>query len=86
MRFCARARLHAKSELKKKPSSINEQEKLNMAESIPKRRRRIRARENHRVYSKTRIVIGKAFERWRELKELNIFKSDAEVALFLLDR
>lgn len=67
-------------------ASVYQQEKLNMAESIPKRRRRIRAREYVRVYSKTRIVIGKAFERWREIKEQKFFKSDAEVALFLLDR
>jgi len=30
--------------------------------------------------------MGKALERWKELKELNIFKSDAKVALYLLDR
>ncbi|XP_061576236.1 histone-lysine N-methyltransferase PRDM9-like [Cololabis saira] len=33
----------------------------------------------------TRVNIGPAFERWRGLKELKGFRSDAEVALFLLD-
>jgi len=57
-----------------------------MEEAIPKKKRRIKSSEYRRFSSKKRIIIGKAFERWRELKELNIFKSDAEVALFLLDR
>ena len=39
-----------------------------MAESIPKRKRRRRVREYQRVFSKTRISIGKAMERWKELK------------------
>jgi len=37
-----------------------------MEEAIPKKRR-----EYHRFSSKKRIVIGKTFEWWRELKELN---------------
>jgi len=49
-----------------------------MEEAIPKKRR-----EYHRFSSKKGIVIGKTFEWWRELKRI---KSDAEVALFLLDR
>ncbi len=35
---------------------------------------------------RTRINIGAAFQRWRELKERENLESDAEVALFLLDR
>ena len=35
---------------------------------------------------KTRINIGSAFQRWRHLRELNGLKSDAMVAVFLLDR
>jgi len=58
---------------------------FNMEEAILKKRRRIRAREYRRFSSKERII-EKAFERWRELNELNIYQSDAEVALFLLDR
>ncbi len=33
-----------------------------------------------------RVNIGSAFQRWRELKEREGLRSDAEVALFLLDR
>uniref|UniRef100_A0A673GNR2 Uncharacterized protein n=1 Tax=Sinocyclocheilus rhinocerous TaxID=307959 RepID=A0A673GNR2_9TELE len=35
---------------------------------------------------RTRVNIGAAFQRWRELKEREGLESDAEVALFLLDR
>ncbi|KAM4616070.1 uncharacterized protein ACJ7VT_009053 isoform 2-T2 [Polymixia lowei] len=35
--------------------------------------------------SKTRINIGIAFERWRKLREIKGLKSDAELAVFLLD-
>ncbi|XP_067291373.1 uncharacterized protein si:ch211-40k21.5 isoform X2 [Pseudorasbora parva] len=45
----------------------------------------VRKRECNRIYSKTRINIGRAFERWRELREQKRFKSDAEMAFFLLD-
>ncbi|CAM4574040.1 unnamed protein product [Leuciscus chuanchicus] len=34
----------------------------------------------------TRVNIGAAFERWRQLRELKGLKSDAEVAVFLLNR
>ncbi|MGL4615865.1 MAG: hypothetical protein ACRCVV_18620 [Shewanella sp.] len=34
----------------------------------------------------TRVNIGGAFERWRQLRELKGLKSDAEVAVFLLNR
>uniref|UniRef100_A0A3B5BHY5 Uncharacterized protein n=1 Tax=Stegastes partitus TaxID=144197 RepID=A0A3B5BHY5_9TELE len=36
--------------------------------------------------AKTRINIGEAFQRWRDLRELKGMKTDAEVAVFLLDR
>uniref|UniRef100_A0A672QPG9 Uncharacterized protein n=1 Tax=Sinocyclocheilus grahami TaxID=75366 RepID=A0A672QPG9_SINGR len=36
--------------------------------------------------SRTRVNIGSAFQRWRELKERKGLRSDAKVALFLLDR
>ncbi|XP_056105347.1 uncharacterized protein si:ch211-40k21.5 isoform X2 [Rhinichthys klamathensis goyatoka] len=35
--------------------------------------------------NKTRINIGRAFERWRQLRELKGFKSDSDLAFFLLD-
>ncbi|XP_023137873.1 uncharacterized protein si:ch211-40k21.5 [Amphiprion ocellaris] len=35
--------------------------------------------------AKTRINIGEAFQRWRDLRELKGMKTDAEVAVFLLD-
>ena len=34
----------------------------------------------------TRVNIGSTFERWRQLRKLKGLKSDAEVAVFLLDR
>lgn len=48
-------------------------------------RNRERKRECNRIYSKTRINIGRAFERWRQCRELKGFKSDPELAFFLLD-
>ena len=36
--------------------------------------------------SQTRVNIGAAFEWWRQLGHVKGLKSDAEVALFLLDR
>ncbi|XP_022517715.2 zinc finger protein 28 [Astyanax mexicanus] len=41
-------------------------------------------RERDRVLAKTRINIGSAFEQWRELRELKSFRSDTELAIFLL--
>lgn len=43
-------------------------------------------RETDRARNKTRVNIGKAFQRWRELMKLKRMKSDSQVALFLLDR
>ena len=36
--------------------------------------------------SQTRVNIGAVFEWWRQLGHVKDLKSDAEVALFLLDR
>ena len=36
--------------------------------------------------SQTRVIIGAAFEWWRQLEHVKGLKSDAEVSLFLLDR
>lgn len=36
--------------------------------------------------NRTRVVIGTALQRWRQLKEEKGLQSDAKVALFLLDR
>lgn len=57
---------------------------------FPKRRKRInnvsvKKRVYERARSKTRIYIGVAFERWRHLRQLKGMKTDAELALFLLD-
>ncbi|KAJ8249131.1 hypothetical protein GJAV_G00231500 [Gymnothorax javanicus] len=61
-----------------------------MVEAKPKKRRSnkcmSRKKERDRSYAKSRINIGKAYQRWREFRELNGFNSDAQVALFLLDR
>lgn len=38
------------------------------------------------VSDEARINIGAAFQRWREIRELKGFKTDAEFATFLLDR
>ncbi|KAK7118687.1 hypothetical protein R3I94_022248 [Phoxinus phoxinus] len=45
----------------------------------------VRKRESDKIRNKTRINIGRAFERWRQLRELKGFKSDPELAFFLLD-
>ena len=36
--------------------------------------------------SETRVNIGMAFQRWRELRELKGLRSDPMVAVYLLDR
>ena len=43
-------------------------------------------REAARARNKTRVNIGVAYERWRELRDLRNLKSDAEMATFLIDR
>ncbi|KAM4584545.1 uncharacterized protein PAE49_004061 isoform 2-T2 [Odontesthes bonariensis] len=45
----------------------------------------VRRKEIDRARNKTRVNIGEAFERWRELRELKGFKLDADLAIFLLD-
>ncbi|KAM7368748.1 hypothetical protein PAMP_013056 [Pampus punctatissimus] len=46
-------------------------------------------RENKKALNQkrdlTRVNIGEAFSRWRELRAVEGLKNDAEVALFLLD-
>ena len=46
----------------------------------PKKRKRNSDRD------KTRVYIGVAFPRWRQLMREKNLKTDAEVATFLLDR
>ncbi|KAM4736945.1 uncharacterized protein FYW61_004575 isoform 2-T3 [Anableps anableps] len=48
--------------------------------------RKAQKKELDRARNKTRINIGAAFLRWRELLVLKQFKSDAELATFLLDK
>ncbi|KAM4615254.1 uncharacterized protein ACJ7VT_010431 [Polymixia lowei] len=43
-------------------------------------------KELNRARDQTRVNIGEAHQRWRELRLLKGFKSDAQLALFLLDR
>lgn len=49
-------------------------------EKQAKRKELVRARD------KTRLNIGTAFHRWRELRNLRGFKTDPELATFLLNR
>ncbi|XP_078031998.1 uncharacterized protein LOC117254656 isoform X5 [Epinephelus lanceolatus] len=42
-------------------------------------------RDSDRARAKTRVNIGQAFTKWRELRELIGFKTDPELALFLID-
>uniref|UniRef100_A0A671RMY3 Uncharacterized protein n=1 Tax=Sinocyclocheilus anshuiensis TaxID=1608454 RepID=A0A671RMY3_9TELE len=42
--------------------------------------------QHYTIQSRTRVNIGSAFQHWSELKEREGLRSDAEVALFLLDR
>lgn len=53
----------------------------------PAKKKRKGLTKNHRYRSthRSRVNIGLAFERWRALKAENGFRSDAEVALCLLD-
>uniref|UniRef100_A0AAR2IKQ5 Uncharacterized protein n=1 Tax=Pygocentrus nattereri TaxID=42514 RepID=A0AAR2IKQ5_PYGNA len=53
---------------------------VNLALSQTKKRELDRARD------KTRANLGAAFQRWRALRDLKGFRSDAELATFLLDR
>ncbi|XP_026177256.1 uncharacterized protein LOC113138747 [Mastacembelus armatus] len=44
-----------------------------------------RRKETNRARFKSRIYIGMAFTRWRELREERHFQTDTDLALFLLD-
>uniref|UniRef100_A0A3Q1EXW2 Uncharacterized protein n=1 Tax=Acanthochromis polyacanthus TaxID=80966 RepID=A0A3Q1EXW2_9TELE len=50
----------------------------------------IEVRENKRQLdrenAKTKVIIGESFGRWRQLKQQMGLKTDALVAIFLLDR
>ena len=56
-----------------------------VAESPRKRKRELK-RQRDRQISKTKVNIGVTFPRWKELMRSKDFKTDAEVACFLLDR
>ncbi|XP_026158835.1 uncharacterized protein LOC113128021 isoform X2 [Mastacembelus armatus] len=60
-----------------------------MANKHPRRRRSEQQKARKRIYeqarAKSRVNIGKAFQRWRKLRENKGLKNDTEVALFLLD-
>ncbi|XDV36009.1 hypothetical protein PO909_005863 [Leuciscus waleckii] len=47
---------------------------------------KIKKKAYDQARGRTRVNIGEAYQRWRELKEQKGLTSDAEVALFLLDR
>lgn len=75
------------------PESFKRQSPVTTGDSPVVKHKRLRTsewlqkkRECNRAHAKTRINIGRAFERWRELRDLKVFKTDAETALFLLDR
>lgn len=55
-----------------------------------KRKTEEERRESRRLADKsrsqTRINVGVAFQRWRKLREFKALKSDAELAVVLLDR
>ncbi|XP_067294166.1 uncharacterized protein [Pseudorasbora parva] len=51
----------------------------------PRKRKRELKRQRNRQISKTKVNIGVAFPRWKELMRSNDFKKDADVACFLLD-
>ena len=44
-----------------------------------------RKREADRARDRTRVTIGTAFTRWRELKDTFGYKFDSQLAIFLLD-
>ncbi|KAK7130511.1 hypothetical protein R3I93_019999 [Phoxinus phoxinus] len=61
-----------------------------MAEPVKKQRKPLseeakkRKRASDRVKARTRINIGHAFSEWRELKDREGSKSDADLAFLLL--
>ena len=60
------------------------------SKEIKKRKTELEKATTKKVYesarAQTRVNIGKAFHRWRELKALQQLTTDAMVAVFLLDR
>lgn len=54
--------------------------------SSPKQSKIERKRKRDRRLQKTRVNVGEAFSRWKELMLDKDFKRDAEEASFLLDR
>ncbi|XP_039983074.1 uncharacterized protein LOC120789927 [Xiphias gladius] len=60
-----------------------------MAEKQPRRRRseeqKLKKKGYDHARGKSRVNIGEAFQRWRDLREVKGMKADVEVALFLLD-
>nr|XP_046265223.1 uncharacterized protein LOC124069804 isoform X2 [Scatophagus argus] len=57
-----------------------------MADTAPKKRQYSEAkRQADKARSKTRVNLGLAFSRWREMKQSLGMRSDAEFAFFLMD-
>lgn len=74
-----------------KNTEMRKSEKQKEFRKLPKNRKRtkdisVKKRIYETARSKTRINIGAAFERWRDLRQLKGMKTDAELALFLLNR
>jgi len=63
-----------------------------MADKTPARKRKsiferaIANKTAERQNAKTRVILGDAFQRWRQLKDREGLPTDAAVASFLLDR
>lgn len=61
-----------------------------MAETQPKRKRSEEQKWERKCHDEVKVKghvnIGEAFQRWRDLKEVKGMKTNAEVAVFLLDR
>lgn len=47
---------------------------------------RLRTKYYDQTKAKRLVNIGEAFQRWRDLREVKGMKTNAEVAMFLLDR
>lgn len=73
-----------------KKTEMRKSEKQKEFRKLPKKRTRtkdisVKKRIYETARSKTRINIGAAFERWRDLRQLKGMKTDGELALFLLN-
>ncbi|XP_018528363.1 activating transcription factor 7-interacting protein 2 isoform X1 [Lates calcarifer] len=51
----------------------------------PRKRKRASQKPTSHSVNETRVYLGQMFQKWRALKEAKGLRSDAEVALFLLD-